>query len=794
MLRSTSIKKDSWKPVKLLARQPIDGTVIGLSGNREGDTVSVLSHTGISIFNNRELVEQISLDGGKEIRLVDFTNNIFVRTIDSLICYDFWGKLNWKYENLSSNSKICISKKGHSIILANQNKLYYLNQFGEVERNISLLSPISEMSLSEKKQLIICNDEGLFIVEENDNLLNITHQTDYSEIVCSPEYFLAVSSNGTTAFSYSGAVLWIQEQIVANNISFSNNGLKYLFIEKSNNIVYQDRNGSQIWEYHSRENLDGSTVIESGEMVGIYSNKVFHILDNNGEQSWSYQAREKIIDFVFSEDGGEVILASENKVHWFQNEGFLRIQIDSVLKDTEILFDKVSIYEKNLVKTTQDIENSKSLKSGNFNLLKESFQLVDGAKRHLSSLHQRHVSYLDNLPLFMDKLGLRGAHTDDMIPLLYPYYSFHRDLHDTTFLDKSLKRANNLLNKLKRFEVKSEVGSDSDNFLISLKESKKGILEEIVNLNNLSESYDKDIVSLESKVKELIMNWLRSGELDSEPHEFLSMYHKSSDIRFSKIDLINDKIDNHIAFVDYTSKQNHLVLMSSNFSSKDKVNLDLTLKNSSNEKIENIYLRIKLNGPGISLAEPPSGVIRLNHLESGETVSPSFQFNPVNRVFTRVRMVLQYLDAVGRQHTISLGEIATNFLGCYVEPFEIKPADHDSLRLKYKDYTSHSSIKIEGLSIKKITEISRDLPGLLLCDSKIDDMRSILYHSGKDNLDDSQYLSMIFVRTTAGGEDSMRNVLELICHSQDSNKSAELKDEILSFIKDKILESNGRLV
>ena len=157
-------------------------------------------------------------------------------------------------------------------------------------------------------------------------------------------------------------------------------------------------------------------------------------------------------------------------------------------------------------------------------------------------------------------------------------------------------------------------------------------------------------------------------------------------------------------------------------------------------------------------------------------------------------MVLQYLDAVGRQHTISLGEIATNFLGCYVEPFAIKPADHDSLRLKYKDYTSHSSIKIEGLSIKKITEISRDLPGLLLCDSKIDDMRSILYHSGKDNLDDSQYLSMIFVRTTTGGEDSMRNVLELICHSQDSNKSAELKDEILSFIKDKILESNGRLV
>ena len=793
MLRSTSIKKDSWKPVKLLARQSIDGTVLGISASREGDTVSVLSDKGVSVFNNRELVEKIPLNEGKEIHLVDFTSSIFIRTIDSLICYDFWGKLNWKYENLSNDSKICISKNGNSIILANQNKLYYLNQFGEVDRDISLSSPISKMSLSEDKQLIICNNEGLLLVEDNDNFLILSKQDNYSEIVCSKEYFLAVSSDETIAFSYSGAKLWTKEQILAKNISFSNNGVKHIFLEKSNTIVCQDRNGSKIWEYQTREDLDGSTVIESGKMVGIYSNKVFHILDNKGEQSWSYQAREKIIDFIFSKHGGDVILASESKVHWFQNEGFLRIQIDAVLKDTEILFDKVSLYETNLVKVTQDIKNAKSLKSGNFSLLKESFHLVDGANQHLTSLHQRHVSYLDNLPSFMDKLGLRGAHTDDMIPLLYPYYSFYRDLHDKTFLDNSLKRANNLLNKLKRFEVKSEKDSIDNNSVASLKESKKGISEEIINLKNISISYDKDIVSLESKVKDLVMEWLRSGELDSEPQDFLSTYHKSSDIRFSKIDLINDKIDNHIAFVDYSSKQNHLVMISSNFSSKDNINLNLTLKNNSDEKIDDIYLRIKLDGPGISIIEPQSGVIRLNHLEIGETVSPKFQFNPVNRVFTRVRMVLQYFDSAGRQHTINLGEIGTDFLGCYVEPFEIEPEKHDSLRLKYKDFTSHSSIKVEGLSIKKITAISRDLPGLFLCNSKIDNMRSILYHSGKDNLDDSQYLSMIFIRTT-GGEDSMRNVLELICHSQDSNKSAELKDEIFSYIKDKLLESNGRLV
>ena len=793
MLRSTSIKKDSWKPVKLLARQPIDGTVIGLSGNRNGDIVSVLSDTNITIFNNRELVEKIPLTDGKEIHLVDFTNSLFVRTISSLICYDFWGKLNWKYDNLSKDSTFCISKNGSSIILANQNKIYYLNQFGEVEREASLSTPILEMSLSDEKHLIVCNEDGLFLVKEDDTFFKLSDKNDYSEIACSSEYLLAVSSSGIFAFSYSGAELWSNKENISNHIKFSNNGLKHIFIEDSNNIVCQDRNGSQIWTYNSREDLDISTVLESGEMTGISSNKVFHVLDSDGEQCWSYQAREKIINFIFSDNGGDVILASESKIHWFQNEGFLRIQIDAVLNNTDILFDKVSIYEKNLVKIAQDIQNSKSLKSGNFNFLKESFQLADGANQQLSSLHQRHVSYLDNLSSFMDKLGLMGAHTDEMIPLIYPYYSFHRDLHDKTNLDKSLKRAKNLLNKLKRFEIKSEKNSNTHNTLISLKESKKGISEEIINLSNLSKSYDNDVVSLESKVKELVMDWLRSGKLDSNPEDFLSIYHKSSNIRFSKMDLINDRIDNHIAFVDYSSEQKHLVLVSSTFSSKDKIDLNMVLKNNSSEKISDIFLRIKLDGPGISLSEPQSGVIRVNHLEAGETVSSIFQLNSVNRVFTRVRMVLQYSDSTGRKHTINLGDIETNFLGCYVDPLEIKPDEHDSLRLKYKDYTSHSSINIEGLSIKKITDISKNIPGLFLCNSKIDDTRSILYHSGKDNLDDSPYLSMIFVRTT-GGEDSMRNVIELICHSQNSDKSSELKEEILSFIKNKLLESNGRLV
>jgi len=234
-------------------------------------------------------------------------------------------------------------------------------------------------------------------------------------------------------------------------------------------------------------------------------------------------------------------------------------------------------------------------------------------------------------------------------------------------------------------------------------------------------------------------------------------------------------------------------LASSSFSAKESVSLNLDIKNVSSQKIDNIFLRIKVEGTGISLAEPPSGVIRLNHLKSSESVSPSFNFNPVNRSFTKISMVLQYHDELSRLHTIWLGEIEADFLGCYIQPLELDASKHDALRLDYKDTTTHSVVNIEGLSIKKLTNISKNLPGLYLCDDKTENTRSILYHSGKSSLDDSQYLSMIFIRTV-GNEDSLRTVLELICHAPNLDNSVELKEELLSYLKDKFLAASGRLV
>ena len=72
-------------------------------------------------------------------------------------------------------------------------------------------------------------------------------------------------------------------------------------------------------------------------------------------------------------------------------------------------------------------------------------------------------------------------------------------------------------------------------------------------------------------------------------------------------------------------------------------------------------VRAKIEGNGLDLLSPPSGVIRINHLNPGEYSPLTFSFSPKNRANTRVILIVQYLDTVGRKCTDWLGDIGTNF-------------------------------------------------------------------------------------------------------------------------------------
>jgi len=71
MLQSTSIKIDSWKPVKLLARQSVKDDVVALSCDLKGDVAAIISKSSLTIFTNRELLDSVPLKRGRQIHISD---------------------------------------------------------------------------------------------------------------------------------------------------------------------------------------------------------------------------------------------------------------------------------------------------------------------------------------------------------------------------------------------------------------------------------------------------------------------------------------------------------------------------------------------------------------------------------------------------------------------------------------------------------------------------------------------------------------------------------------------------
>ena len=62
MLRSTSVKQESWKPVKLLAKQPVKDKILSLECDLEGKIAVALTSTSMNIFNDRELLSVVDID------------------------------------------------------------------------------------------------------------------------------------------------------------------------------------------------------------------------------------------------------------------------------------------------------------------------------------------------------------------------------------------------------------------------------------------------------------------------------------------------------------------------------------------------------------------------------------------------------------------------------------------------------------------------------------------------------------------------------------------------------------
>ena len=793
MLRSTSVKQESWKPVKLLAKQPIKDKILSLECDLEGKIAVALTSTSMNIFNERELLNVVDIDEGYELKVSSSLENIFVLSSKKLFCFDYWGNLKWEYISDGLIDDFELDPLGKSVALRGEKFVVFLNRFGDLEWDKNFPEHIIDMHYAKNGAFLISTTNQIYSLTSENKFDKVLELSGQVKTFFSDDGGISISDKNLTSFSLTGHHIWQKDLADVRHVRYSNNLLNNYYIESNKKLVCQDRNGDELWTYSSEDDLQNFNIVDSGTMVGLYSNNYFHVLDENGEQAWSYYAREKVVDFSFSSFGGDVVIASENKIHWFQNEGFLRNQVNLNLKSIESLISKVSFYESNII----DIEDKFTLVSeqsgGNFVSLKSSFKTIVKLRTKLEHLHRRHVNYLDSLPEFMDLLSLQGAQTDEMVPLIYPYYSLYGDIKDNSNYDNLSEFANHLLSKLERYDLTKIKNDSIFDQKIFIRDAKKGISNEILNIKKLIEQSVNDLEKLKVDVKRLILDWLESGNVDDKLQDFFHTYSNNIAARSLKSEVILEKMESHMAFVEYNTSNDSIKLHRARFRSRKDVELKLELLNNSENKLENMNIRAKIEGKGLDLLSPPSGVIRINHLKSGEYSPVSFSFTPKSRANTRVILVVQYLDAAGRKCTDWLGDIETNFLGCYVKPLQLSESEHESERLNFKNNTSHTSFNVEGLQLSKITKIAKAIPGLHLCNLKEEDTRSIIYHSGESSLVGSKYLSMIFLRKL-GEEESLRVALELICHSNDIDSSSELKEEMSLHLKSKLLEYNAKFV
>ena len=792
MLRSTSVKKESWKPVKLLAKQPVKDSILSLDSDSEGKIAVALTKTSANIFNDRELLKIIEIKGGKELKISSIAESIYILSSDKLLCFDYWGNLKWDYVSEGLIDDFSIENSAQRIVLRGENFLIFLNRYGDFEWDYTFEESILAIFQNIGGDLLVSTTNDIFLLKSENNFIKILDIPNQISTYFSEEGGIATTDTELISFSLTGYILWQKKLSEVNIIEYSNKSQKNYIISEGKNLTCQDRNGDKIWYYSSEDDLEGLKALESGAMIGLYSSSYFHILDEFGEQAWSYYAREKIVDFSFSSYGGDVIIASEYKLHWFQNEGFLRNQISSSMQVIGELMAKASVYESNMGDVEDKLNLVQEQSGGNFQSLKQSFSIILDLRTRLELLQGRHVNYLDSLPNFMRLLGLEGAQTDEMVPLIYPYYSLFGDIDDNTNYINLLEFATHLLSKLDRYDltkIKNDGIFDQKNFII---EANKGIKKEMLAIQQLIDDSKKDIEKLKGDVKNLILDWLKSGNINSNIQDFFYDYTDSISQRFLKKEIIIDKIESHMAFVNYSNKD-ILFLSSLMFRCRDEVELRLNVSNASDKKLDKVSVRAKVEGEGLILSYPPSGVVRINHLEPNESAPIVFSFSAKSRANTRVILVSEYVDDVGRKCIDWLGDVKTNFLGCYVKPLKLSEQEHENFRLSFNENTSHSSLNVEGLQVGKITKIAKEMPGLYLCNLKEEGNRSIIYHSGESSLDGSKYFSMIFVRKV-GEAESLRVALELICHATDMDNSSEVKEEILSYIKNKLLELNAKFV
>ena len=86
-------------------------------------------------------------------------------------------------------------------------------------------------------------------------------------------------------------------------------------------------------------------------------------------------------------------------------------------------------------------------------------------------------------------------------------------------------------------------------------------------------------------IRDRIIGWLESGNVDNKLQDFFHNYSNNIAARSLKSEVILEKMESHMAFVDYNTSNDSIKLHRFRFRSRNDVELILELLNNSENRL-----------------------------------------------------------------------------------------------------------------------------------------------------------------------------------------------------------------
>ena len=783
---------------KPFAKQKVGAPVVDLACDSSGEMVAAITVSTLFTYSQRQQLAAVEHEGNRMVRIAADSSRIVLVAFDGLHCYDLWGNPKWAYATERDVHDVALAPDGSRTLVADGDRLVLLDRDGEPQWEAMAGSFVGGVAFAPDGNCLCGFERGVRCYdaagaqqwELRSGQLVLGVAANAQHVACS-------SGKQVYCLTSDGQLLWREEVGPLRSLRFTRGG-GTLLVATDGGIHCFEVNGQLLWQVEEEKFVETAAVTASGEMVALVAGgEVFgrwelRLLDREGLVLETYSSREEIGCLALPGHGGELVAGIGSRVCWFRNGEFLKRGVSELLAQVRQLYRKVTAYEPEPEGVTHALEQAEAKAGGRFDALKEAFSALEKLRAELEALHQQHVGYMDQLPRFMQQLGLPEGQPEALASWLYPFYALHQSLSGSGApgaLDKEISEYLARLRKVADSFGDREGSEELERKLACIEEALAALPAERKRVRALLKERRTRCKQVEQGAKQVALDWMTSGSAAGQPGLLQSVREQEA-ASLAACDRIREQVEGITAFVEMSDRFEQLRLEQLAFSAdKEGVKLQAQLHNTSDEQLEGVVLRLKLEGSGLALEAPADGVVRPGLLAAGERTSVSFAFSPLGRDPSRAVLVAQYRDATGQHCTASLGAVDAALPGCYMVPLPLSEEEHGELRAEHREQSASSELRLDAVTLAAATEALEGLTGLAVCGQRHEEGSDISYLAARSNLDETVYLAMVVAKPH--GDEGVE--LELLCRASQGEAAQELLEELQSALRNRLLEAGGRL-